>query len=310
MSNSVIGIVRLKNKVIALLIAIYVLMHFANIPRKEILYLADIFIGLFGILFFIWGVSLRSFMMRRSIGLPFREGAKKANEGAAISVSSRIAEHLRPRKDKIFIEDGSVSLRFIDRFKILRTIFHRPYTWSATNLFALAAKVHYRESTGRNFLDNPEAMNNLSALFLRLDDAILHDKYTDYCHFMAEYYSLLRKPKRTPILSRELDNGEITPGVKEHIERIRTFINQSDYFGAYCDILQLDEDDVFLKLRDKEKLAITYLICRLGNQVHGSEYLVTPTQVDLANKDLLYRIDLILASLSMSDSQLFLRAVA
>lgn len=253
-------------------------------------------------------LAIRAYAIRLRISLPLRKVIAMNEYQEIFTTMTRLSSGLRPKGGRLTKKIRSPFPRALVQNRIVSALFLRPPTFNATRIHLPYAYANLSEVSRRRFRKDPNLLTYLKGIFLQLNRAVFQNQVGAYCHYLAEYYRLMRFPERKScqaIQSRE----EFDKNLVNNLRQVHAALEDADIFGAYQIILPWGSDETFFRLGDQELLAVSYLTARLESMLQGAEYMVSGKDTKSILNDVCYRIDTICAATKKHNTSLFLDTI-
>lgn len=257
---------------------------------------------------FILALALRAYSIRLRVTLPIRSVITMEDYQDIFSTLTRLSTTLGPKKARLSKRVSNEFIRRLLQNRMVYVLFRRPPTFNATRIHLPYAYSNLSEVSRRRFRNDPDLLKCLKEIFVKLNWSVFRNQMLAYCHYLAEYYRLMRFPDRKR-------SHEVTPNrafnkeLEEDLGKVRVALEDTDVFGAYRILLRWGRDEVFSRLNDQELLSVAYLTARLESMVQGAEYLAFPEDTRTIVKDLCNRIGLMVSAAKRGHVALFLDVI-
>lgn len=258
---------------------------------------------------FLLALAVRAYAIRLRITLPVRKVIAMEDYQEIFSTLTWLSSGLDPKGGRLTKRIRSLLLRILLQNRIINTMFLRPPTFNAMRIHLPYAYANLSEVSRRRFKKDPNLLIHLKEIFLELNRAVFQNQVRLYCHYLAEYYRLMRFPERRLDQAVPIDKEEFNERLLNDLKRVYDALKDADIFDAYQVLLPWGKDEAFSRLADQELLAVSYLTARLESMVQGAEYMVSGEDTKKLLEDICYRIETICAATKRHHVALFLDAI-
>jgi len=253
-------------------------------------------------------LTIRAYALRVRITFPVRRVIALNDYQDIFANLTQSSSQLQTKKGRLQKRSHWLWLRYIALWPPINTPLLRPPTFNAVRVHLPYAYANLSEVSRRRFRKDPNLLNDLKAIFVHLNDAIFRNDTKQFCHFLSEYYRLMRfqgNGSSPEVLAR----GTWSEKIHEDLGTIQSAISKSDLFKAYQVLLRWGKEELLAGMNDLELLGISFLTAKLESLVQGTEYLVLAQDVQDTLDDLLYRAKAISHALKKGHSTLLLDAI-
>jgi len=256
-------------------------------------------------------LAIRVYAIRLRITLPVRKVIAMDDYQEMFSTLTRLSSGLGPKGGRLTKKIRNPFARALVQNRIVSSLFLRPPTFNATRIHLPYAYANLSEVSRRRFKKDPNLLTYLKEIFLQLNQAVFQNQVRLYCHYLAEYYRLMRFPEREPdrAMPLHIHKEEFDERLVNDLKRVYDALKDADIFGAYQVLLPWGKDKAFSRLADQELLAVSYLTARLESMVQGAEYMVSGEDTKRLLEDVRYRIETICAATKKHLVALFLDTI-